>query len=555
MMAKRPDRILTISRACSVPVFLAARRHADLLLRPTRMRNIFALSPHDEHYQAKVQEALVDDLYRRALFPVFLSFAMLYVLYLALADTVLRRPIIGWILAAAFALSIPRLASILFVDRIRARYPDPRIRIAIFAIGAMMLGGSMAAINIIAAPIVTSEQLALLAIVSAGANSFAIITMSSSLISYLLYMVPNIASVVVAVLIGPKLEHGGILLFLCVINLFGLMFMATFVHMKGRRSILLGLHIDESNVTLQQVNSQLTSEIAERLVIEHALEQRNSELETLNQKLASAQSQLLQSEKMASVGQLAAGVAHEINTPIAFVHSNFNSLGTYVKDIVSLLDAYQEVERAPDNQGAAHRQLEQLKRTINVSFLREDIPMLLNESAEGLSRVQRIVKDLKEFSHPDETEWQCVDIHQGLESTLNVAAHQIRSKANVEREYAKLPSIQCLPAQINQVFLNLLINAAQAHQERGTITVSTGHDEDSIWVRIADTGKGIEPAHLGRIFDPFFTTKAIGVGPGLGLSVSYGIVQMHGGTIEVNSQVGRGSAFTVRLPIKGKRGS
>jgi signal transduction histidine kinase len=513
------------------------------------MRNPFQLSAKDEPYKAKLQEALIEDVYRRAPMPLLMFVPIVYMFYLVLADAIPQRPIIGWVLVGMFLTLGPRLASIVFVDRIKARYPDPLLRIAIFAIGAALLGGSMAALNVLAAPVVSPQQLMVLAFIAAGVNSIAVVSMSASLVSYLLYMVPSIASIAVAILIGPELEFRGVLLFLSMLSLFSLLLMASYVHLKTRGSILLGLQVDETITALRHLNRQLGLEIEERFAAEDALAERNTELESVNQKLAGAQSQLLQSERLAAVGQLAAGVAHEINNPIAFVRSNLSSLGTYVKNILALLDAYEQIESAPDSQAIARRTLEQLKRSINLSFLREDIPSLLTESTDGLTRVENIVRDLKGFSHLDQAQWQSIDIHLGLESTLNVAAHEINSKADIVREYADLPAIQCLPAQINQVFLNLLINATQALDGRGTITVRTGRDENSIWVEIADTGKGIEPAYLSRIFDPFFTTKPVGTGPGLGLSVSYSIIHNHGGTIEAASEIGKGSTFTVRLPI------
>ncbi|MEO8672374.1 MAG: ATP-binding protein [Tahibacter sp.] len=514
------------------------------------MQNPLRLSDADIPYRERVQEALVDDLYRRALMPVLMLLPILYVFYLVVADSVARRPIIGWIFAGMFLLIGPRLATIIFVERIKRRYPQPRIRLAIFAIFTTLFGFAMAAVNILAAPIITPQQLAMLAIIAAGINSIAIIAMSPSLASYLLYMVPNILSIAIAIVIGPPLEHRSIFLFLIVTNLFSLTFMATTVHLKSRRAILLRLKVDEANAALLQVNQKLKTQIEERMVIEAALGQRNSQLEALNERLASARSQLIQSEKMASIGQLAAGVAHEINNPIAFVRSNMTSLKTYVTDIVSVIDAYEALTTAVNNTESERRTLEELKISTNLSFVRDDIPSLLDESSDGLTRVENIVKNLKKFTHIDEAETQCVDLHEGLENTLGVAAHAIRAKADVVREYGVLPPVDCLPAQINQVFHNLLINAVQSMEQRGTITLRTGVDGDSVWVQIADTGKGIEPALLGRIFDPFFTTKPVGVGPGLGLSISYSIVRQHGGTIEVGSEVGKGTTFTVRLPIK-----
>ena len=309
------------------------------------------------------------------------------------------------------------------------------------------------------------------------------------------------------------------------------------------------LEVRQANERLSDANAKLHSEIDERTAAERALHLRNEELQVLNKKLAGTQSQLLQSEKMASVGQLAAGVAHEINNPIAFVSTNLRHLKRYSDNAFALLDAYEQLPRSTCSD-AEFARLETLKAKIDLSFLREDTANLLIESLSGIDRVEKIVKDLREFAHPGEPEWQQVDVVQGIESTLNVAAHHIRQKADVVTQYCELPHIEGVPSQLNQVFLNLLINAAQAIDGHGTITISTGCDRDTVWVRIADSGCGIDPTHLHRIFDPFFTTKPIGVGPGLGLSVSYGIVREHGGTIEVASEVNRGATFTIRLPIK-----
>ncbi|MEO8669817.1 MAG: ATP-binding protein [Tahibacter sp.] len=294
---------------------------------------------------------------------------------------------------------------------------------------------------------------------------------------------------------------------------------------------------------------ELSEQILVRQKIETDLQQRNRELEELNSRLAGAQSQLLQSEKMASVGQLAAGVAHEINNPIGYVHSNISSLARYIQDIFTMLHAYEKIELSMDSNHPDLRQLQTLKRSLEMDYVREDTINLLNESKEGLLRVEKIVKDLKEFSHLDKAEWQRVDVHAGLDSTLNVVMHEIKYKADVTKEYGALPRIECLPFQLNQVFMNLLINAAQAIEQRGTITLRSGVSGANVWISVTDTGMGIEPVHLNRLFEPFFTTKPIGVGTGLGLSVTYGIVQTHHGSITVDSEPGKGSTFTIHLPI------
>ncbi len=311
------------------------------------------------------------------------------------------------------------------------------------------------------------------------------------------------------------------------------------------------LRQSHANQALHDSNTQLATQIEERLAAERTLQHRNQELLTLNHRLENTQNQLIQSEKMASVGQLAAGVAHEINNPIGYVHSNLNSLERYIRDILELLDVYRDLEEpGTGNHAALAAEIASHRKRIELEFLREDIGNLLSESQHGISRVEKIVRDLKEFSHVGETEWQQADIHEGLESTLNVVAHELKYKAKLVKEYAAIPKIECLPFQLNQVFMNLLVNAAQSIEEQGEIRIRTEADENEVRVMISDSGKGISDAHLHRIFEPFFTTKPVGKGTGLGLSVSYGIIQKHGGNFEVFSEVGKGTTFVVHLPIR-----
>ncbi|MCX8087580.1 MAG: PAS domain S-box protein [Rhodocyclaceae bacterium] len=270
----------------------------------------------------------------------------------------------------------------------------------------------------------------------------------------------------------------------------------------------------------------------------------------LNKKLGEAQNQLLQSEKMASIGQLAAGVAHELNNPIGFVSSNLGSLENYLRDLFEIVDAYAvaEVAAPPDCMELAR--VRELKRQKDFDFLRNDIFQLMAESKEGLARVAKIVKDLKDFSRAGEAVWQSADLHQGLDSTLNIVWNELKYKCTVKKEYGDLPPIWCVPAQLNQVFMNILVNAAHAIPDKGEITIRTGRRGDEVFVAISDTGTGIAPEHLNRIFEPFFTTKPVGKGTGLGLSLSWSIVQKHHGRIEVQSKLGKGSTFTVWLPIE-----
>ncbi len=262
------------------------------------------------------------------------------------------------------------------------------------------------------------------------------------------------------------------------------------------------------------------------------------------------QIQLLQSEKLAAIGQLAAGITHEINNPVGFVTSNLASLDGYQRDVFEVMDAYEALEDACASDEAALAHLRALKQRKEIGFLREDIAQLIAESRQGLLRVSKIVSDLKNFSRVESTDWEWADLHKGLESTLNIVWNEIKYHCTLNKDYGDVPDVYCNPSQINQVFLNLLVNAAQAIPEKGEITIRTGKADGEAFIAIADTGAGIPPDNLPRLFEPFFTTKPVGKGTGLGLSISYGIVQKHRGRIEVESTVGKGTTFTVWLPIK-----
>ena len=282
-----------------------------------------------------------------------------------------------------------------------------------------------------------------------------------------------------------------------------------------------------------------------------SLQRANQELRALNESLRSAQHQLLQAERLASIGQLAAGVAHEINNPIGYVFSNFGTLEVYLQRLFEMLAAYEQAEPALAD-GAVAARLAAIRERVELDYLKQDIPLLLGESKEGLSRVRKIVQDLKDFSRVDtHQEWVSASLHQGIDSTLNIVANEIKYRADVHREYGALPNIECLPSELNQVFLNLLVNAAHAiGPQRGLIVVRSAHAGEEVWVEVEDNGCGIAPEHRQRIFDPFFTTKPVGRGTGLGLSLAYGIVQKHHGRIDVRSEPGRGSCFRVTLPVR-----
>ena len=268
------------------------------------------------------------------------------------------------------------------------------------------------------------------------------------------------------------------------------------------------------------------------------LRRRWLELAGKVREVEATQGQLLQSEKLAAVGQLAAGVAHEINNPVGFVNSNLGTLKTNTHTLLGLVAACR-AGRAGEREFAA----------AELDYLRQDLADLIRESQEGLGRVRRIVADLKDFSRIDQAGWQEADLNAGIESTLNVVWHELKYKAEVQRDLAPLPPVRCIAAQINQVVMNLLVNAAQAIEQHGVIAVRTGSAGDEAWIEVEDNGRGMTPEVMAHIFEPFYTTKPVGKGTGLGLSLAYDIVRKHGGRITVRSEPGRGSCFRVDLPV------
>lgn len=292
------------------------------------------------------------------------------------------------------------------------------------------------------------------------------------------------------------------------------------------------------------------TDITERKNQQSLMEETLSQQRKLNKRLEEANNQLMQSEKMASIGQLAAGVAHELNNPIGFVHSNLGTLDGYVHDLMAINAAYEAMLCIPGEPDPHEDEIRRLKEQHDFAFLKNDIFNLLDESKDGLGRVRKIVQDLKNFSRVGEQEWQEADLHQGIDSTLNIVWNELKYKAKVVKEYGDIPHVFCLISQLNQVFMNLLVNAGHAIETQGTITIRTRRQgEDSVCVEISDTGKGIAPEHINRIFEPFFTTKPVGKGTGLGLSLSYGIIKRHSGRIEVESIAGQGTTFRLLLPI------
>lgn len=302
--------------------------------------------------------------------------------------------------------------------------------------------------------------------------------------------------------------------------------------------------------------TQLNEELEERV------NKRTEELRVAKEasdeafrKLQQTQAQLVQSDKMASIGQLAAGIAHEINNPTGFVLSNLRTLNEYIIDIRGLLTEYDALLQScslisdePVLSGVRH--IEEFKNRIDVSFLLDDIEQIFAETQDGMRRIGKIVKDLKEFSHTGSDKPEYADINKGLESTMNIVWNEIKYKAEVKTIYGDIPQVLCYPQQLNQVFMNVLVNAAHAIDGKGVISVRTSSVSDNVLVEISDTGSGISQENLSRIFDPFFTTKPVGKGTGLGLSVAYAIIRKHNGEITVNSMTGSGTTFTICIPIE-----
>lgn len=301
--------------------------------------------------------------------------------------------------------------------------------------------------------------------------------------------------------------------------------------------------------TLERLNGELENRVKHRTAeLERAnvmLEQDKREQTELYEKLRDTQAQLVQTEKLASLGQLAAGVAHEINNPLSFINSNVHCLKDYAESLVEMIAKFEEAVADTDLKAELERQ----KQTYQFDFINAELPDLIEDSIEGVRRVRKIVENLREFSHSGNTAWQEASINDCVASTLSIAFNEIKYKAELKQDLGEVPKIFCIPSQLNQVILNLLVNAAQAIEERGKILIKTYAQNSGVVLEISDTGSGIPEETIAKIFDPFFTTKDIGEGTGLGLSISYGIVQAHNGTIEVDSTVGEGTRFKIWLPV------
>jgi PAS domain S-box-containing protein len=329
---------------------------------------------------------------------------------------------------------------------------------------------------------------------------------------------------------------------------------------------IIGTHSDittrkQVEETLHEQALMLEEEVAQRQLAQESLAVKQVQLQALNETLEARVAEelhknrekdgiLLQQDKLASIGQLAAGVAHEINNPMGFIMSNLRTLKKYTDVEQQYLQALEEATKAccPEEQ---NKQLDELHKRLDIGYVLEDIPPLITESIEGTERIKQIVLDLKDFARSDENSLKETDLNQCVQSTVNIVRNEIKYVADLNLQLGNIPPIICNPQQINQVIANLLLNAAHAINGHGSITVSTSAESDKVLLTVADTGCGIPDEIRKRVFDPFFTTKEVGKGTGLGLSISYDIVTKHGGEISLESEPGVGTTFMVRLPISG----
>ena len=302
--------------------------------------------------------------------------------------------------------------------------------------------------------------------------------------------------------------------------------------------------LQDRSQALLELNRRLEDKVHERT---QELRESGEEVRQAYQELKDTQVQLVQSEKMASLGQLVAGIAHEIKNPLNFIYGNTTFLRQYVQNLRGMIEFY---EQAPDLQEGTRKQAEAFQDETNYGFVSEDLDRLIENFEEGAERIHAIIGDLRAFSRMDVDQTSTVDIHEPLNLALNLLRNEYRDRIRLHKEYGKLPEVECHPGRMSQVFMNLLSNACQAIREEGDIWIRTHDQNGNVVIVIEDNGEGIDRQHLSKVFEPFFTTKPVGQGTGLGLSISYGIVQQHKGTIEVESEKQLGTSFRVELPVR-----
>lgn len=324
---------------------------------------------------------------------------------------------------------------------------------------------------------------------------------------------------------------------------------------EKEESQLLALKASQENERLvKEQNVLLEAKVTERT---HALQQSNKALNKTLMDLKDAQTQLVEAEKMASLGQLTSGIAHEINNPINFVRSNVKPLSLDIKDLREVISKYDALKlAAPEELPVKLKEIEDFKKEIDLDYLDEEIQTLLRGIEDGASRTAEIVKGLRTFSRLDESDLKEVDIHEGIEATLVLLKNIIPENLRVVREYGDIPKLECYPGKLNQVFMNILTNAIQAVKGKGKqaseefLTITTRMVDDLLHISIKDTGMGMSQEVKERIFEPFFTTKDVGEGTGLGLSIVFSIIEKHNGKVQVESEIGKGTQFTLIIPLK-----
>lgn len=299
---------------------------------------------------------------------------------------------------------------------------------------------------------------------------------------------------------------------------------------------------------IEEKNLELNHQKEELQATNEMLAEQKEELQSALENLKLAQSQLVQSEKMASIGQLVAGIAHEINNPVTFISGGVDSLSTNLEEIGQVLNIYQRI--TPENSREKLQEIEDLKERIDYKQSIREINELITSIKNGTERTTQIVNGLRTFSRLDEDVLKFADLHEGLESTLILLRNKYKNRIEIHREYGQLPPVECYPGQLNQVFMNILSNAIDAIEDKGNITIATEQSNGTIILRIRDDGKGIPEPIRAKIFDPFYTTKEVGSGTGLGLSISHSIVEKHNGNIKVVSEVGKGSEFIITIPVR-----
>lgn len=318
----------------------------------------------------------------------------------------------------------------------------------------------------------------------------------------------------------------------------------------------LGLRLSRSYRDLDRANDEL-KDANERL--EDQVQVRTKDLSTTLKELKASQAQLIQSEKMASLGQMVAGVAHEMNTPLGYARSNAEIVRKWLGEIRKLHDSQDKAlslltsaSASDEEVAAALAEADERRQAFNAGEMLDNLNSLLQDTDHGLTQVADLVSSLKDFSRVDRSRTDLVNVNDGIESSLKIAQNQLRNKVEVVKQFGQLPQIECSPTQLNQVFLNLFTNAAQAIETTGKLYIRTAAEANGVSIRVIDTGCGMTEEVRKHIFEPFYTTKPVGKGTGLGLTIAFRIVEEHGGRIDVRSMPGKGSEFTIRLPLKQK---